>query len=166
MAVDNGGWFCSEYKKISEFKDNGKYSQVEKASIKFKREYFSKALGKSLNDAALLMVDEEEKYYFLICKMLNGCSPAHKLEVNPNGWDARKTGLSKLKTWFKYDKNVCKDESVLPNLTEGSAPWFKVAWSEYEKYKGLRKIDSPLKEKGHQYFSVSSTGAKKENGTS
>ena len=101
--------------------------------MKFKREYFSKALGKSLNDAALLMEDEEEKYYFLICKMLNGYSPAHKLEVNPNGWDARKTGLSKLKTWFKYDKNVCKEENaVLPNLT-GRAPWMELVWKEEAK---------------------------------
>ncbi|WP_439480660.1 TIGR02594 family protein [Chryseobacterium aquaticum] len=135
LAVDSGGWFWSEYKKISEFKDNRKYSQVERASMKFKREYFSKALGKSLNDAALLMEDEEEKYYFLICKMLNGYSPAHKLEVNPNGWDARKTGLSKLKTWFKYDKNMCKEGGVLPNI-EGRAPWMKIVLAEAKKYGG------------------------------
>ncbi|WP_443939973.1 hypothetical protein [Pedobacter sp. MW01-1-1] len=39
----------------------------------------------------------------------------------------------------------------------------KVAWREYEKYKGLREIDSPLKEKVHEYFKVSSTGPTKIN---
>ncbi|WP_426278892.1 hypothetical protein ACN9MN_06595 [Chryseobacterium sp. S-02] len=38
----------------------------------------------------------------------------------------------------------------------GDAPWFQVAWKEYEKYKGLREIDSPLKEKITEYFDVSS----------
>jgi uncharacterized protein (TIGR02594 family) len=133
LAVDSGGWFWSEYKKVSEFKDNKKYSQLEKASMKFKRDYFSKALGKSLNDTALLMDDEEEKYFFLICKMLNGYSPAHKLEVEPIGWDARKKGLSNLKTWFKYDENACKEENaVLPNLT-GRAPWMELVWKEEAK---------------------------------
>ncbi|MGE8533424.1 MAG: hypothetical protein ACN6OJ_02425 [Chryseobacterium sp.] len=38
----------------------------------------------------------------------------------------------------------------------GNAPWFQAAWKEYEKYKGLREIDSPLKEKITEYFDVSS----------
>lgn len=157
LAVDSGGWFWSEYKKVSKFKDNEKYSNEEKASMKFKREYFSKALGKSLNDTALLMEDEEEKYYFLICKMLNGYSPIHRLEVKPNGWEARKEGINKLKEWFKYDKTICKEgETLLPELASGNASWFKIAWQEYEKYKDLREIDSPLKEKITKYFDVSS----------
>jgi len=77
--------------------------------------------------------------------------------------DKRKENLQKIKKWFKYDKNVCKGEVEL-NLS-GRAPWVVVALAEYEKYKGLREIDSPLKEKVHEYFQVSSTGAKKENGT-
>lgn len=32
------------------------------------------------------------------------------------------------------------------------APWVDVAFSEFEKYKGLREIDSPLKEKIKEYF--------------
>lgn len=32
------------------------------------------------------------------------------------------------------------------------APWMKVAWEEYEKYKGIKEEDSPLKEKIKEYF--------------
>ena len=32
------------------------------------------------------------------------------------------------------------------------APWMKIAWEEYEKYKGIKEEDSPLKEKITQYF--------------
>lgn len=146
LAVDSGGWFWSEYKKVSTFKEKKDYSQAVKDAMKFKREYFSKALGKSLNETALLMEDEEEKYYFLICKILNGYSPSHKLEVNPNGWDDRKTGLSNLKTWFKYDKNICKDGRILPNLS-GRAPWMDIAIAEAKVYGGKKEstIDSRIR---------------------
>lgn len=132
LAVDSGGWFWSVYKKIPNWKENPNkdYSQAEKDAMKFKREYFSKALGKTLNETALLMEDEEERYYFLICKVLNGYTLSHKLEVNPNGWEHRKQGLSNLKTWFKYDKKVCDGEAVaMPNL-EGRAPWMELVWKE------------------------------------
>ncbi|MCP1299775.1 TIGR02594 family protein [Chryseobacterium sp. S0630] len=132
LAVDSGGWFWSVYKKIPNWKENPNkdYSQAEKDAMKFKREYFSKALGKTLNETALLMEDEEERYYFLICKVLNGYTLTHKLEVNPNGWEHRKQGLSNLKAWFKYDKKVCDGEAVaMPNL-EGRAPWMELVWKE------------------------------------
>ncbi len=135
LAVDSGGWFWSVYKKIPNWKENPNksYSQAEKDAMKFKREYFSKALGKTLNETALLMEDEEERYYFLICKVLNGYTLSHKLEVNPNGWEHRKQGLSNLKTWFKYDKKVCDGEVVaMPNL-EGRAPWMELVWKEEAK---------------------------------
>ncbi|WP_077418307.1 TIGR02594 family protein [Chryseobacterium sp. JV274] len=135
LAVDSGGWFWSVYKKIPNWKENPNknYSQAEKDAMKFKREYFSKALGKTLNETALLMEDEEERYYFLICKVLNGYTLTHKLEVNPNGWEHRKQGLSNLKTWFKYDKKVCDGEIVaMPNL-EGRAPWMELVWKEEAK---------------------------------
>ncbi|WP_395974586.1 TIGR02594 family protein [Chryseobacterium cucumeris] len=135
LAVDSGGWFWSVYKKIPNWKENPNknYSQAEKDAMKFKREYFSKALGKTLNETALLMEDEEERYYFLICKVLNGYTLTHKLEVNPNGWADRKQGLSNLKAWFKYDKKVCDGEVVaMPNL-EGRAPWMELVWKEEAK---------------------------------
>lgn len=59
------------------------------------------------------------------------------------------------KTIFRVDE-CGKTKDTALNLT-GSAPWFKVAWQEYEKYKGLREIDSPLKEKVTVYFEASST---------
>lgn len=135
LAVDSGGWFWSVYKKIPNWNENPNksYSQAEKDAMKFKREYFSKALGKTLNETALLMEDEEERYYFLICKVLNGYTLTHKLEVNPNGWEHRKQGLSNLKTWFKYDKKICDGEVVaMPNL-EGRAPWMELVWKEEAK---------------------------------
>ncbi|OXA83708.1 C40 family peptidase [Flavobacterium hercynium] len=32
------------------------------------------------------------------------------------------------------------------------APWMEIAWEEFEKYKGLKEEDSPLKEKIKEYF--------------
>ncbi|SDG64587.1 CHAP domain-containing protein [Epilithonimonas hungarica] len=158
LAVDSGGWFWSIYKKIPTWKENprGNYSQAEKDAMKFKREYFSKALGKTLNEASLLMEDDEERYYYLICKILNGYTLSHKLEVDPNGWDARKTGLSKLKTWFKYDKNACKGEEIMvPQLAGGNAEWLEVAWQEYNTYKGYVEKETPLSERITEYFNLS-----------
>lgn len=57
-----------------------------------------------------------------------------------------------MKSVFKVEE--CGKGTEL-NLV-GDAPWFQVAWKEYEKYKGLREIDSPLKEKITEYFDVSS----------
>lgn len=65
-------------------------------------------------------------------------------------WEV-KSGDS-MKSVFKVEE--CGKGTEL-NLV-GDAPWFQVAWKEYEKYKGLREIDSPLKEKITEYFDVSS----------
>jgi hypothetical protein len=55
-------------------------------------------------------------------------------------------------------KGVCESvEEEKKDKTFGDrAPWVDVAFAEFEKYKGLREIDSPLKEKIHEYFEVSS----------
>jgi len=164
-AVDVGGWVF-ETKKAGTWNNPWTGSDAQYNSLRIeKHNHFSKGLGKNLIELGLLIEEEEEKYFWLQAKMLNGYPKSHKLTDNPHSWSIRKDALTKLKTWFKYDKRVCDGEAVLmPELAEGSAPWFKVAWKEYEKYKGLREIDSPLKEKVHEYFKVSSTGAKKQNG--
>lgn len=59
------------------------------------------------------MADEEEKYFYLTAKLLNGYQPKHTINVAPIGWTGRKNALTKLKTWFKYDKNVCKGQAPL-----------------------------------------------------
>ncbi|PBI88361.1 hypothetical protein BSF41_24890 [Flavobacterium sp. ACN2] len=48
------------------------------------------------------------------------------------------------------------DEENSKNTDGKRAPWVDVAFTEFEKYKGLREIDSPLKEKIHEYFEASS----------
>jgi hypothetical protein len=53
-----------------------------------------------------------------------------------------------------FNGSCINDKSKTPGKR---APWFEVAWEEYEKYKGLREIDSPLKEKITLYFEASST---------
>ncbi|MEF9479469.1 hypothetical protein OWR28_18565 [Chryseobacterium sp. 1B4] len=39
------------------------------------------------------MEEEEEKYFFLQGKILNGYSPEHRLEKPPIGWEGRKKAL-------------------------------------------------------------------------
>lgn len=61
-------------------------------------------------------------------------------------------------------ENLAKGEDTR-RATGERAPWVDIAFSEFEEYKGLREIDSPLKEKINDYFKSSSTGAKKANRT-
>ncbi|MXO24355.1 MULTISPECIES: CHAP domain-containing protein [unclassified Apibacter] len=90
-------------------------------------------------------------------KILNGYSPGHKDKPDPHGWEKRKEGLRKLKTWFKYDKAVCRGEKELKLDTGNRAPWINIAWEEYNKYKGLIEKQSPLKEKISIYFKESNS---------
>ena len=77
----------------------------------------------SLNELALLMEGDdsgdEETYYFLINKLINGYGPKEKVDTPPNGWDTRKTYFNKLKEWFNYDKKVCKSiEKQFPTINK------------------------------------------------
>ena len=51
-------------------------------------------------------------------------------------------------------KETCEDivEKKKEDKTEERAPWMKVAWEEFDKYKGIKEEDSPLKEKIEEYF--------------
>lgn len=152
-AVDVGGWIFN-YKKVPSWVPDPrkKYSAEVLEVFKWKREYFSKGLGKSLNDLGLLMEEEEEKYFFLQGKILNGYSPAHKLERPPNGWPGRKKALEKLKTWFKYDKNVCNgDNTLLPNLAD-RAPWMEIALKIAKEMKGCEESKEPMYSKAKSYL--------------
>ncbi|PQL95925.1 PAAR-like protein [Apibacter adventoris] len=112
-TVDSGGWYFTKYKSVPNWVDGTKDSQSLKEHKKWKRTEFSKALGKSLNDLSLLIEEEENKYFWLQSKILNGYSISHKYERDPNGWKDRKEAFQKLKIWFKYDKSVCKGEKEL-----------------------------------------------------
>ncbi|WP_291887259.1 TIGR02594 family protein [Chryseobacterium sp.] len=133
-AVDVGGWIFN-FKKVPSWELNPKktYSKELTETLAWKRTYFSKGLGKSLTELGILMEEEEEKYFFLQGKILNGYAPSDRLEKPPIGWEGRKKALGKLKTWFKYDKKVCDGEAVaMPNL-EGRAPWMELVWKEEAK---------------------------------
>ncbi len=106
-TVDSAGWEWSVDKKCP------RWSTSDKNEAKrWKANYFKKGLGKSLNDIAILMEEEEDKYFYLQSKLLNGYDPNHKLNVDPNGWLERKTAFQQLKDWFKYDKNICNEEAI------------------------------------------------------
>ena len=66
---------------------------------------------------------DEETYFFLISKLLNGYPKGHVNEV-PNGWSSRKKAFDTLKNEFKYDKKVCKEveEDFPVNNTEWHDP--------------------------------------------
>ncbi|MBP4136753.1 hypothetical protein [Flavobacterium geliluteum] len=164
-AVDSAGWLWSKIKKTTTFPVLDKFTETQKSNARWKSEYFKDGLKKTLNELATVMENvDEDKYFYLQSKILNGYSIDHKLEKDPNGWSDRKSTLSKLKTWFKYDKNICNSGGIIPELS-GRAPWLVIAMQEFEKYKGLREIDSPLKEKVHEYFKVSSTRSQKADET-
>ena len=153
-AIDSAGWEWEVFKRVSKWGDNKDDSAEIKQIKAWKRERFSKGLDQSLNRLALVMEEsgEEENYFWLQSKILNGYSPDHKDKPDPHGWEKRKEGLIKLKAWFKYDKAVCRGEKELELDTGNRAPWINIAWEEYNKYKGLIEKQSLLKEKISIYF--------------
>ncbi|MFV0304492.1 MAG: hypothetical protein ACK5IC_03290 [Moheibacter sp.] len=138
-AIDVGGWVWDVFKTKPDWGQRGKNSgesesdyKAKMEAYKWKREYFDKAKkGDSLNDIALLMADEEEKYFYLTAKLLNGYGQKHTNNVDPMGWDGRKTALSKLKSWFKYNKNVCDGQA--PLQFGDMSPWIEIAIQEEVK---------------------------------
>lgn len=146
-AVDVGGWIF-ETKKAGTWNNPWTGSDAQYNSLRIeKHSHFSKGLGKNLIEIGLLIEEEEEKYFWLQAKMLNGYPKSHKLTDNPHSWSIRKDALTKLKTWFKYDKGVCNGDAIsLPNLT-GKAPWMDVAIAEAKIYGGKKEgnIDSRIK---------------------
>ena len=161
LVVDSGG-FVWKKKTVPTWahpkkKRNETQTDYEKRvdAYKWKREKFKKGLGKNLNEVALLMKEDEETYFFLIARILQGYLPKSKDDYPKElHYQKRKENLEKLKKWFKYNKNVC-NETEESDLNGIMPPWMKVAWEEYEKYKGKHNKQSPLKERICDYFNNS-----------
>ena len=129
-TVDSAGWMWSINKKCPNWSPTD-----DREPIRWKSEYFKKGLGQSLNGIANF-IEEDEKYFYLQAKILNGYSPLHKLDVDPHGWAKRQTAFRVLKNdVFEFDIR-CKggDESEL-NLS-GRTPWMDVAVKEAKDYGG------------------------------
>ena len=161
LVVDSGG-FVWKKKTVPTWghpkkKKDETQTDYEKRvdAYKWKREKFKKGLGKTLNEVALLMKEDEETFFFLIARILQGYLPKSKDDYpNELHYDQKKANLEKIKKWFKYDKNVC-NETEESDLNGIMPPWMKVAWEEYEKYKGKHNKQSPLKERICDYFNNS-----------
>ena len=138
-TVDSSGWEWENEKRVPNWNPD-KYKDKDiklKEAIKWKVKTFSKGLGKSLNQLALVMEEsgEEENYFWLQSKILNGYSPGHKDKPDPHGWEKRKEGLRKLKTWFKYDKAVCRGGKELELEEEGVLAKMKRLVDNHYEYK-------------------------------
>ena len=150
FAVNSAGWLWSQIKKVPSSRSWSIDSNQE--AIKWKAEYFKDGLGKSLNELAIVMENvDENKYFYLQSKILNGYLPTHKLEKDPNGWNGRKSTFAKLKVWFKYNKNVCKNGGLLPEFL-GKAPWIQNAFYEFNEYGNYTADQRELKERIDFYF--------------
>ena len=135
-AIDSAGWeWCIEKKALSYIRDYG--DKEKNAYAKWKRDTFPKGVGKSLNDIALAYEEtiEEEKYFWFQSKILNGYPLTHKDKPDPHGWEKRKEGLRKLKTWFKYDKAVCRGGKELELEEEGVLAKMKRLVDNHYEYK-------------------------------
>lgn len=139
LAVDSGGWVWNQIKAPS-WPARGKKSdetqtefEAKMRAFEWKRNKFPKGLSKSLNEITLLMKENEEDYFFLICRLLQGYAPTSTSDYPATlHLDRRKQNLQKIKTWFKYNKNVCDNGGVIPELS-GRAPWMTLAWIEEAK---------------------------------
>jgi hypothetical protein len=161
LSVDSGGFVWNHIKalkwepraKNNKDKDQADYEAKMKA-FEWKRNKFAKGLSKNLNEIALLMKENEEDYFFLICRLLQGYTPASTNDYPETlHLDRRKQNLQKLKTWFKYDKNVCDNSGVALDFS-GQAPWVAYAVQELKLYGGVRQTESPLKERVVEYFKI------------
>lgn len=150
-AIDVGGWVFSEFKEVpkwdKEWKgDNAKYDHLRIE----KKKRFEKGLGKSLNELGRL-AEDDEKYFWLQAKMLNGYSPSNTLSDNPIGWKEREDGFKKLKTWFKFDKSVCDHEYGSADIS-GRAPWMALAVKIAKEMKGCEESNEPMYSKAKSYL--------------
>ncbi len=160
-TVDVGGWIF-QIKKAGTWNtpwsgDDAKYDflRIEK------QKHFSKGLGKNLIELGLLIEDEEEKYFWLQAKMLNGYPKSHTLTKDPHGWANRKKAFATLKSWFKYDKNVCNGEVVaMPNL-EGRSPWMELVWKEEAK----NLVETGTNKEIQKFFDGTPYESQMKNGT-
>lgn len=120
LAVDSGGFVWKHKKSLSyahRQKNRKDASQedyeAKMKAFKWKRDKFPKGLDKNLNEIALLMKENEEDYFFLICRVLQGYLPKSTSDYPDTlHYERRKANFQKLKTWFKFDKSVC-DETVV-----------------------------------------------------
>lgn len=136
-AVDVGGWLFEQKKSptwsVPWKGDIAQYDNLREEKVK----YFSKGLNKNLIELGSL-IEEDEKYFWLQAKMLNGYQPKDKLTDNPIGWKDRKDAFDKLKTWFKYNKDVCDGKNINPS---GRSLWMDLAIAEAKLYGGKDEMD-------------------------
>lgn len=140
LTVDSGGWAWKNVRSPSwnprgrdyRDKDQADY-EAKMIAYEWRRKKFPKGLLKNLNEIALLMKEEEENYFFFISRLLQGyVLPSTSDYPTTLHLDRRKENLQKLKTWFKFNKNVCDSGGVIPELS-GRAPWMALAWIEEAK---------------------------------
>lgn len=108
--VDSGATYFTNtsFKHDYKWDKNSKTKFLKERAEKFKESVSVKRFL-SLNDLCLFMEKyDEETYFFLISKLLNGYEKGQVNEA-PNGWSTRKEAFNTLKNTFKYDKKVCKE---------------------------------------------------------
>ncbi|PQL95929.1 CHAP domain-containing protein [Apibacter adventoris] len=152
-AIDSAGWFWTD-------KTNGKsvpnWSSASNTEyIKFRAEYFSKALGKQLNEVSHL-VEEDEKYFWLQAKMLNGYPKGQKLETNPYGWTTRKKAFDILKNEvFEFDKRCKGNEELEFNEDGVLAKMKKIVDKHYTYKQETNKYRTEVSDEGLKYMDCS-----------
>ncbi|TWP26796.1 M23 family metallopeptidase [Apibacter muscae] len=153
-AIDSAGWFWTDPnwgKKVPLWSSssNVKY-------IKFRADYFSKALGKPLNEVSHL-VEDDEKYFWLQAKLLNGYPKGEKLEIDPNGWKTRKNAFDILKNNV-FEFNIrCKGNDGLKFNGKWHDPVDNPQRTKYNSY-------GYVKPENGAYGNVRNNGSKYHSG--
>lgn len=123
-TIDSAGWYFSKHKKIPKWsKTTGQYAEVYKK----KRTHFSKALGKTLNEASLL-IKSDAKYFWLQSKVINGYGRNEYLTPNPNGWEHRLKYFNKLNAVFRFNTTCINNPN--PYELKERASWMEIAYGE------------------------------------
>lgn len=143
-CVDSAGWEWAIGNTIPEWNASASDHSPKADALRWKHDYFSKVLGKPLNYAAKLaeIAADEEKYFFLVSKRLNGYPPLQKLEP-PHGWPARKAAFYILRNdFFEYDErhNGIAQGDVNDILNNLHFKYLKIAGS----YIGIKEGENPV----------------------
>lgn len=120
-VVDSGCTYFTNIKFKSDCKWKASKGETsKKRAAKFKESVNIPYLLSLCQLSDLMELYDEEKYYFLINKLLNGYLQG-QVDEPPLGWKVRKAALKTLKDYFKYDKAIC--DSVKQDFPSKNQEW-------------------------------------------
>lgn len=146
LAIDSGCWYFT-HKRCPSFDDDSKsppkfIETVFLTPYPWQKGYFKETANLNLNEIALLMIDQEEKYFSIISKLCQGYQESDLLKNLPDPkFEDKLKNLQVIKSWFNYDAEICKQKEKPDPQSNKRAPWMEVAVNEAKIYGGSKEYE-------------------------